>query len=135
MITRTTAIRCWRTSEDIKLSQKPLGPSGQLSGSDRKNRNSARPRKISGHILAHPKYLLRESRARKPVSKTKTPAQLWLYSDHAMSAGVLALKGSAPGTKADATLRPSASARRRSSLEDPEICLRSGLDNWGIRGA
>src|SRR6516225_1705844 len=121
MMTKRTATRCWRTSEDMKLSQKPLGPSGQFSGSERRNRKRARPRKIRGHILAHPKYLLRESRARKPASETKTPAQLWLYSDHAISAGVLTLSGSFPGMKADASLRPSASARRRSSLDDPEI--------------
>src|SRR5262245_59882272 len=99
-----TAIRCWRTSEDAKLSQKPLGPSGQFSGSERRNRNRARPRKMRGHILAHRKYLLRERNASRPVSKTKMPAQQWLYSDHAMSAALLPLRGSAPGTKADATL-------------------------------
>src|SRR5262245_36643805 len=119
----------------MKLSQKPLGPSGQFSGSERKNRNTARPRKISGHILAHAKYLLRESRAKRPVSNTKMPAQLWLYSDHAMSAGVLTLRGSVPGTKADGSLRPSASARRRSSLVDPAITFSSGLDSRGMRGA
>src|SRR5579883_674737 len=135
MITRMTAMRCWRTSADAKLSQKPLGPSGQFSGSERRNRNKARPRKTRGHILAHLKYLLRESRASRPVSKTKRPAQLWLYSDHAMSAALLLLRGSVPGTKAEATLRPSALARRRSSLEDPAICLSAGLDNRGIRGA
>src|SRR5262245_28652709 len=135
MITRMTATLCWRTSETAKLSQKLLGPSGQFSGSERRKRNTANPRKTSGHILDHAKCLLRESRARSPVSKTKMPAQLWLYSDHAMSAGVLMLRLSAPGTKADGSLRPSASARRRVSLEDPASCLRSELDNRGMRGA
>src|SRR5215475_2561784 len=130
-MTRITATRCWRTSETAKLSQKPLGPSGQFSGSERRNRKTARPRKISGQILAHGKYLLRENSARRPVSPTNMPAQLWLYSDHAISAGVLTLRLSAPGTKAGKSLRPSASARRRISFEDPASCLRSGLDNRG----
>src|SRR5262245_1799025 len=102
----------------MKLSQKPLGPSGQFSGSERRNRKTARPRKISGHILAHSKYFIRERSASSPVIKTKIPAQLWLYSDHAMSAGVLMLRRSAPGTKADGRWRPSASALRRISLDD-----------------
>src|SRR5215470_2930769 len=99
MITRRTAARCWRTSENLKLSQKPLGPSGQFVGSERKNRNTARPRKIRGHILVYAKCLLRERRARTLVSKTKMLAQLWLYSDQVMSVGVLVMRGSAPGTK------------------------------------
>src|SRR5215510_10672463 len=97
-MTRMTATRCWRTSEATKLSQKPLGPSGQFSGSERRKRNAARPKKINGHILAHGKYLLRESSAKKPLNKTKTPAQLWLYSDQAISAAVLTLSLSTPGT-------------------------------------
>src|SRR5208282_2329118 len=50
-----TAARCCKTSGTAKLSQNPLGPSGQFSGSALKNKNTASPRNISGQILAHEK--------------------------------------------------------------------------------
>src|ERR1700741_2479934 len=131
---RTTAMRCGPTSAESKLSQKPLGPRGQFSGSERKNRKTARPRNISGHILAHAKYLLRERSARIPITKTTTPAHAWLYSDHAISSGVSFPKPDAPGTKEEGTLRPAALARRRSSFADFATTFTGGLVNWGMRG-
>src|SRR5258705_217827 len=83
----STAARCCSTSASRKLAQKPFGPSGQFSGSARKNRNTASPRNINGQIFAQEKYLLWESSASSPIRKTIRPAQLWLYSDQAMSPG------------------------------------------------
>src|SRR5580700_8560330 len=106
----STAARCCNTSASRKLSQNPFGPSGQFSGSARKNRNTASPRKISGHALAHEKYRLLESTARIPIKNTISPAQLWLYSDQAMSAAEVGSAANCPGTNADGNVRPSPAA-------------------------
>src|SRR5215469_2349447 len=87
----TTAARCCKTSVTAKLSQNPFGPIGQFSGSARKNKNTASNKNVSGQIFAHEKYRLRDSSASIPIKNTTNPATLWLYSDHAMSAGVLVL--------------------------------------------
>src|SRR3974390_3920864 len=95
----TTAARCCNTSVTAKLSQNPFGPIGQFSGSARKNKNTASNKNASGQIFAHEKYLLRERSASMPIRNTTNPAQLWLYSDHAMSAGVFVPLPGRPATK------------------------------------
>src|SRR5271169_6803218 len=134
MISRT-AMRCCNTSVTAKLSQNPFGPMGQFSGSARKNRKTASNRNANGQILAQEKYRLRESSARKPIRNTINPAQLWLYSDHAISAGVLVLNPDCPGTNAAGSDLPSAAACCISASLDLEISFKSGLENLGSRGA
>src|SRR3974390_2761928 len=97
---KTTATRCCRTSVTAKLSQNPFGPIGQFSGSARKNKNTASNRNAKGQIFAQEKYLLRESTSNIPMRKTTNPATLWLYSDHAISAGVFTPIPDVPGTNA-----------------------------------
>src|SRR6516225_3646023 len=100
---------------------------GQFSGSARKNKNTANSKNASGQIFAQEKYLLRESSASMPIRNTTNPAQLWLYSDHAMSAGVLVPIPDCPGTNDAGSGFPSASARFLISFVDSEMSLRSGL--------
>src|SRR5580700_10162338 len=102
--------RCCSTSDSEKLAQNPFGPSGQFSGSARKNRNTARSKNASGHIFAQEKYRLRESSASIPIKHTISPAQLWLYSDQAMSPGVFGCVAICPGTKETGILCPASFA-------------------------
>ncbi len=50
---RITKTRCCATSGSRRLSKKPISPSGQTSGSERKKRNTASPTKSSGQCRAH----------------------------------------------------------------------------------
>src|ERR1700676_2055266 len=105
-IISSTIARCCSTSASEKLPQNPFGPSGQFSGSARKNRKTASNKNASGQILAHEKYRLRDSSASIPIRHTINPAQLWLYSDHAISAGLLGWLAICPGTKEAGMLSP-----------------------------
>src|ERR1700687_910431 len=127
----TIATRCCNTSASEKLSQNPFGPMGQFSGSALKNRKMASSRNTSGQIFAQEWYRLRERSARIPIRNTTNPAQLWLYSDQAISAGVFVPKPASPGTNAAGIVLPSATAFFASSFEDSEISLTAGLESLG----
>src|SRR5208337_2776158 len=118
-----------------KLAQKPFGPSGQYSGSARKNKNTASPRNISGQIFAQEKYRLRESSAKMPIKRTIRPAQAWLYSDQAMSPGVSGCAKLSPGMNAAGTFTPASFACLTISLPAGDKSPSSGLLKRGIRGA
>src|ERR1700722_19639089 len=75
-VTKRTITRCCKTSGEEKLSQKPLGPNGQFSGSDLRNKNTARTRKSRGQWRAHGKYPVRAMNERMPTPRTMMPAQL-----------------------------------------------------------
>src|SRR5215475_16046766 len=111
MMISTTAARCCNTSVTAKLSQNPFGPIGQFSVAAGKNKNTASNRNASGQIFAQEKYLLRDRSASRPIKKTTNPAQLWLYSDHATSAGVFTPIPELPGMYAAGNGLPSAAAR------------------------
>src|SRR5450432_3414045 len=130
----TTAARCCSTSASPKLSQNPFGPSGQFSGSARKNKNTAKPRNINGQILAHEKYRLRERSASIPSASTINPAQLWLYSDQAMSLGLSGCHAVCPGIYAGGKLCPDASAFLYICLVGSDNSFRGGLESLGARG-
>src|SRR5208283_1016449 len=131
---RSTASRCCSTSASEKLAQNPFGPIGQFSGSARKNKNTASSRNVSGQIFAQEKYRLRESSASMPIRNTTRPAQLWLYSDQAISAGVFVPNPESPGTNAAGKVLPFATAAFTSSFDEGEMSFKSGLENLGMRG-
>src|ERR1700676_658619 len=130
MISSTIA-RCCSTSASEKLAQNPFGPSGQFSGSARKNKNTASNRKASGQILAHEKYLLRDNSASIPIKHTISPAQLWLYSDQAISAGLLGWLAICPGTNEAGMLSPASMAFLYACLVGSDRSFKSGLESRG----
>ena len=57
------------------------------------------PSKANGQCRAH-RTPARLTRPSPPISKTNSPDQWWLYSDHATSAALRAGSSPDPGTKA-----------------------------------
>ena len=81
-------IRCCATSGSRKLAQNEMFPIGQASGSERIKRNTASPANRSGQLRAQRARKIRSISASTPIASTNTPAQWWLYSDHATSSAL-----------------------------------------------
>src|SRR5690349_21536539 len=109
-MTSAAKMRCSKTSGSAKVTQKPLGPSGQTSGSLLKKRKTERPRKSSGQFRAQEIFPACARSASKPTDRTMIPAQWWLYSDQAFSAGVFGRVPDWPGTKDSVESEPTSKA-------------------------
>ena len=78
----------------------PISPSGQISGSERTNRNAGEPEEHQRPMPRPAQPGLVEQRQQRRSRGRKCPAQWWLYSDQAMSAALRGGSSPAPGVNA-----------------------------------